>query len=73
MVLVIYVVEEKFCNTFNCHALGGWNKMFHLCQLVKHNKNGVIGLETWEIYDEVHKKTDNGFSKIGSRCNKPYG
>jgi hypothetical protein len=56
MVLVIYVVDEKFCDTFNFHGLDGWNKLFHLCQLIEHNKNGVIGLETWEIYDEVHKK-----------------
>jgi len=31
------------CNPFICHGLGGWDKLHHLCQLIDHNKNGVIG------------------------------
>jgi len=32
-----------------------------LCKPINHNKNGVVGLGTHEICDEIHKKTTMDF------------
>ncbi len=51
----VYIVKKTFCATFTCHDLDRWNKMNHLCQLINHHKNGVVGLGTWDISDEFHR------------------
>jgi len=52
----IDVVKKSFCNTFTYHYLGGWDKIYHLGQLINHNKNEILIFKAQEVYDEVHKK-----------------
>lgn len=42
--------------------------MHHFCQLINHNKNGILGHGAWEVCDEVHKRDDHGFLGIRKDC-----